>query len=121
MKILKKTIIIIVALAALLTVSTYLFMEQKTFGTLPKGDRLEKIKKSPNYKEGAFQNLTETEVLLKDASYLKMMRRFFTPSKKVAPQGDVPSVKTDLKNINDDHPTLIWFGHSSYLIKSKGM
>jgi L-ascorbate metabolism protein UlaG (beta-lactamase superfamily) len=32
----------------------------------------------------------------------------------------LPSVKTDLKILSDATPTIVWFGHSSYLIKSNG-
>lgn len=31
----------------------------------------------------------------------------------------IPFVKTNLKDINGDIPGIVWFGHSSYLIKSK--
>ena len=33
---------------------------QTQFGKLPSGVRLQKIKNSPNYKNGAFQNLSQT-------------------------------------------------------------
>lgn len=42
-------------------------------------------------------------------------------SKNTEPQQVIPSIKTDLKNLADDKPTIIWFGHSSYLIKFKGL
>ena len=32
------------------------FVNQPSFGRLPKGERLEKIKRSPQYRDGAFQN-----------------------------------------------------------------
>jgi hypothetical protein len=56
----------------------YLFMQQKTFGKLPNGDRLSRIMQSPNYKDGSFQNLSPTEAILKEASMFKMLVEYFT-------------------------------------------
>jgi L-ascorbate metabolism protein UlaG (beta-lactamase superfamily) len=94
-------------------------MQQSAFGTNPEGARLERIQKSPHYKDGSFQNLSPTEVLLKETSYMKMMKEFFNKNEKVAPSSRIPSVQTDLKSIQAQDPTLVWFGHSSYLIRSK--
>jgi L-ascorbate metabolism protein UlaG (beta-lactamase superfamily) len=37
-----------------------------------------------------------------------------------APFHRLPSVKTDLKSLYSEKPVIVWFGHSSYLIHSKG-
>lgn len=50
----------------------------------------------------------------------KVMKDFFTRGNSVLPPHAIPSVKTDLKNFYSDKPSIIWFGHSSYLIHSKG-
>ncbi len=94
---------------------------QPKFGKNPTGKRLDRITKSPNYKVGSFHNLTSTEVLLKSASRTKMFRDFFfgKPASTKPPK-PLPSVKTDLKNLSGEQSTIVWFGHSSYLIKSKG-
>ena len=34
-----------------------IFLQQEKFGATPEGDRLERIKRSPNYKDGAFTNI----------------------------------------------------------------
>jgi len=93
-------------------------MTSKTFGKNPDGQRLEKIKQSPNYKNDIFQNLSQTEVMLPGASMGKMLREYFNKSKLTEPPKRLPSVKTDLKNIQAETPSIVWFGHSSYLIKS---
>lgn len=90
-----------------------------TFGKTPNKNRLEKVKKSPNYKNGAFQNPVPTETTLKDTSMLKMLREFNNRPKTTTPQNPIPSIKTNLKELTADVPTIVWFGHSSYLIKSK--
>ena len=100
---------------------TLIFMQQGTFGRDPAGIRLDRIKNSPNYREGAFQNLEFTPVMPENTSYIGMMRDFIKKDKDNIPPQPIPSVKTDLKALADSVPTIVWFGHSSYLIKSKGV
>ncbi len=90
-----------------------------TLGKTPKGKRVQRIKNSSNYKNEAFQNLTSTEAVLKDATVLKMLKEFRNRPKDTIPPKPIPSVKTDLKTLVAKQPTIVWFGHSSYLIKSK--
>jgi L-ascorbate metabolism protein UlaG (beta-lactamase superfamily) len=115
-KIMFGTLITLVVLA----IGTFLFMQQPAFGKNPKGKRLEQIQQSPNYKDGAFQNQSSTAVLRPDASYWLLIRDNFNKPKDNTPLTPIPSVKTDLTKIADDKATVIWFGHSSYLIKTKG-
>lgn len=92
----------------------------KSFGKNPSGKRLERIKQSPNYKNNAFQNLSQTDQLSKDTSYAKIMKDNFNKSKNAEPKKALPFVKTDLHAINVEEPVIVWFGHSSYLIKING-
>jgi L-ascorbate metabolism protein UlaG (beta-lactamase superfamily) len=92
-------------------------MSLSVYGKLPAGERLRKIKNSSNYKNGSFQNLSKTNALAEDASFCKMMKDFFNKPKNVAPQKSLPSVKTDLKTLQAENPLVVWFGHSSYLVK----
>ena len=118
MRLIKRIIIVTLLVVAVLTAAVFLFMQQKTFGKNPTGQRLERIKKSPNYKNGSFQNLSPTEVLKEGASYLKMMKDMLSRPKTVEPPNPMPSVQTNLKTVHADKPLIVWFGHSSYLIKS---
>jgi L-ascorbate metabolism protein UlaG (beta-lactamase superfamily) len=92
----------------------------KSFGKLPSGKRLEKIKGSPQYKDGSFQNLFETEVMQEGTSFFKIAAKFFSKGIDREPPRPIPFVKTDLKSVSGDKPTIIWFGHSSYLIYIAG-
>jgi L-ascorbate metabolism protein UlaG (beta-lactamase superfamily) len=105
----------------LLVFIVYAFLQQKIFGQNPDADKNERIKNSSNYSNGAFQNLSLTEVTRKGASYSKMIFKFLNKPKDTAPQQLVPSVKTNLASLNDHEPVIVWFGHSSYLIKYKGI
>ena len=51
MKFLKKMILTLVILIATLAIGTYIFMQGKQFGKTPSGKRLERILKSPHYKD----------------------------------------------------------------------
>lgn len=42
----------------------------------------------------------------------------FGKNGKRKPTGTIPSIKTDLKSLAADQDSLIWFGHSSYLIRT---
>jgi L-ascorbate metabolism protein UlaG (beta-lactamase superfamily) len=86
-------------------------------GKLPSGKLLERLKKSPNYKNNGFQNLSDTPMKAEDTSYWKMTRDFLKTHPNTKPPGIIPSVKTDLKNITSNKPVFIWFGHSSYFIR----
>lgn len=108
-------------LVAVLGISTFLFMQQAVFGADPSGSRLERIRKSPHYKDDSFQNLHDTPMLAPDASYGKMMYNFFLGKpKNTEPPAVLPSVRTDLRTLKEDTPVIVWFGHSSYLIKING-
>ncbi len=103
----------------ILTLVGYFFMQQKVFGKKPSSKRLQKIERSTNYKDGAFQNIYPTEVMRKEASYLKMLKEFFNKPKAVNPSEKIPTIITDLKTVRGEKPIIVWFGHSSYLIRSK--
>lgn len=94
-------------------------MTLKVFGRKPTGNRLKRIMASPNYKLGAFQNLEPTEVLRKEASFLKVLKESANRPKTTFPSKPMPTIKTDLLTINGETPTIVWFGHSSYFIRSK--
>ena len=121
MRIVKKILKVLGVFILLLIVTTYFFMQQDSFGKLPTGTRAERVAKSLNYKDGQFTNIVETKMLAENTNYLKMLSQYFFASKvEREPLRPLPSQKTDLKAIPSDKPTLVWFGHSSYLISING-
>ncbi len=92
-------------------------MSLKIGGKLPSGKQLERIRKSPNYKNGAFQNISPTPMKPEGISYWKMMREFFKKHPETAPSFKLPAVITDLGKLDSTEPILVWFGHSSYLLR----
>lgn len=91
------------------------------FGRTPRGKRMERIKQSPNYYKGEFQNQHETPQLTTEGSRAKMMFDFLF-EKRVRNRPDVamPAVKSDLKSLPSDKDLIVWFGHSSYLLQIAG-
>src|SRR5690606_21990263 len=53
-------------------------------------------------------------------SYFKTLREFLNKPKDTQPDKAIETVKTDLKNFNPTEPTIIWFGHSSYILSIEG-
>lgn len=112
---------ITIALLIFILVAGIVFLRQPQFGKLPAGERLEIIKRSPNYKNGAFQNQSITPDLTEGASYFSVIKDFiFEKSKRVRPVDRIPSVKTDLLHLDIQKDVLVWFGHSSYYIQIDG-
>jgi L-ascorbate metabolism protein UlaG (beta-lactamase superfamily) len=50
-------------------------------------------------------------------SYWKMMKEFFKKHPETAPGFKLPSVITDLGKLGSTEPVIVWFGHSSYLLR----
>ena len=94
-------------------------MNTKVFGRTPSGKRLARILQSPHYKEGSFRNIEPTQVMRKGASFTRMLKNYYNKPVTVKPAAILPFVKTDLRQPAGEQPLITWFGHSSYLIRSK--
>lgn len=90
-----------------------------SLGQNPKGQALLYLNKQPNYVKGEFRNLPYTD----DTTHINrvgMLKQVFGKPDSVNPPQLLPWVKTDLKALPDEKPVIVWFGHSSVLIKYKG-
>jgi L-ascorbate metabolism protein UlaG (beta-lactamase superfamily) len=118
---LKKTMIIFFTIVLVLIGATFAFLRQPKFGKLPSGERLFKIEGAENYKNGSFQNLTDAPELPEGVTYWDATKKFlFGKKTDSSPAEEIPSIKTDLKNIDPDEDILVWFGHSSYFMQIDG-
>lgn len=84
-------------------------------------NRWERILQSPNYREGAFRNLSVTSVMSPDTSLFKILRDGLKRPEYTRPSTPLPAVRTDLKALPPGGPVIVWFGHSSYLIHTNGI
>ncbi len=105
----------------LLALITFIFMQQRSFGKLPQGERLKRIERSPQYKNGSFENIENTPMLADGVSYFGMIKDFlFSKGIDREPAEPLPVVNTNLLSLDKNIAQIIWFGHSSYLIAFKG-
>lgn len=116
---LKRIMIALFIILVALTVTVFIYMRLPKFGKLPSGQRLERIKQSPHFREGRFVNLHETPQMTNEKGFGQMMKEYFSAINK-KPNQAIPSIKTDLHNLPKDKDVLIWFGHSSYFIQIEG-
>ena len=113
--------VIFAVVLIILIIVVYVFLQQPQFGRMPTGVRYEKIIKSPNYKNGAFSNLSPTPDLTDGANYYSVMKEFFfQKSKRNQPTSVIPSAKIDLKSLDPQEQVAVWFGHSSYFLQIDG-
>ncbi len=92
----------------------------KIFGQNPKGDRLERIKKSLNY-SNEFNNLEYTPMMSGEVGFFKTFKDFINKPKTTNPSKKLPFIKQDLKNFAELKNAVVWFGHSSYLVAIDGI
>lgn len=91
------------------------------FGKAPAGKHLGLLKSSLNYKDGTFRNILFTAALTEGYSMAGVLYNFiFKRFPRTRPAGDIPSVKTSLKDLPAGKNVLVWFGHSSYFIRLNG-
>lgn len=108
-------------LCAALVIAILIFLQQPQFGKAPTGTRLERIKSSPNYKNGRFQNLENTPDLAEGANMASVLWSFMVDkTPRQVPIDHIPHVQTDLHALDPQTDALIWFGHSSYLLQVSG-
>lgn len=112
---------IIVGIVAVAVIAGFVFVNQPSFGRAPQGERLERIKKSPHYKDGEFRNLHSTVMMTSQKGRLGAFWGFlFKKETDLRPETEIPVIKTDLSKISKDENVLVWFGHSSYFIQVDG-
>jgi len=101
-------------------ISVFVFLNTERFGKHPSGERLKKIKQSPNYKNRGFKNLNDTPMFSEGVGYREVLYEFLFLSKPKEPTEGLPFVKTDLYKLDSNENVLVWMGHSSYFMQLDG-
>lgn len=113
----KKMLIVLVCLI----VGSCLYLQHPKFGTLPAGDRLAIVQRSPNYIDGKFQNLIPTTIVVDESSWWEELREdLWGHGERLTPTTAIPTTKTDLKTLERSADVVIWLGHSSYFMQLGG-
>ncbi|RYZ41939.1 MAG: MBL fold metallo-hydrolase, partial [Sphingobacteriales bacterium] len=114
-------IVFLLVTVSVVGIATITYLQQPQFGRVPTGDRLERVRRSPNYRDGQFQNLSYTPVVGEGYSMSSVMYDFlFGKHPRTRPLNNIPSVKTDLLSLPRDTNVLVWFSHSSYFLQIDG-
>lgn len=104
---------------------SYAVLHSPSFGALPSGERKERILRSPNYRDGRFQNRYPMPPSLQRPSLgdrVKILWCFlFDRPKDVRPTDSIPVVRHDLKKLDRSEDLIVWFGHSGYLLQMDGV
>ncbi len=85
-------------------------------GKLPFGASATRVQASPNYREGSFQNQVPTHLMMGPSKLYDTLRRMATTPER-SPKVALPSIKPDYKAFVQMDQALIWYGHSSYLMR----
>ncbi|WP_189599783.1 MBL fold metallo-hydrolase [Streptomyces lateritius] len=96
----------------------------EAFGADPAGERLERIRRSPNFADGVFQNPVASRTV-PSGSAVELAKVFFQKEARArrAPTGTVPVHATtlaDLAKLPVSGLRLTWMGHSSVLVEIDG-
>lgn len=111
----------IVGIVIIAVVGIVLFLHQPSFGRMPRGERLERIKRSPQYQDGKFNNLHPTPLMTSGKGRFGTMWKFlFSKKEGLYPDHPLSVVKTDLQVLPLNLDAMVWFGHSSYLLQLSG-
>jgi len=100
----------------------YWLLGQPQFGKLPSEEALKRFEKSPQFKNGVFDNTNPTPALTEGVSYFQVIKEFFfTKKERNVPTQKIPTKKIDLLHLSADEEVFVWFGHSSYFIQKEGI
>ena len=91
-------------------------------GAAPAGDRLARIRRSPNYRDGAFRNPDAT-TLATDGSTWKSIRQWLGGHEQRVPPGPMPIVsltRADFARPPASGLRATWLGHSTVLVEIDG-
>jgi L-ascorbate metabolism protein UlaG (beta-lactamase superfamily) len=93
-----------------------------TLGASPEGERLARIQRSPNYRDGAFRNPEATNTTPK-GGMRQMLRRWIGGKEQRVPPGPLPIVtlkRGDFDRAPESGLRATWLGHSTVLVEIDG-
>ena len=117
----KPFIISVVAIMLIASAASLPFVLNAGFGQAPQGVEKSQIERSPNYRDGAFQNALPTPGFTGDKNMVMAWWEFLTAKRENArPTQPLPMVPTDLASLPLGQDTMIWLGHSSWYLQLSG-
>ncbi|MET7684741.1 MBL fold metallo-hydrolase [Streptomyces sp. NPDC005423] len=100
-------------------------LQPAAFGADPSGERLARIRRSPHFKDGVFQNPGGPTSIRPSASMIQFAKVYFDKDERPlrVPEGTVPVHPTAVADLAKPPATglrLTWMGHSSVLAEIDG-
>ncbi|MBA9076058.1 MBL fold metallo-hydrolase [Rufibacter quisquiliarum] len=122
----KKFMLIFLSIIAALAVGITLFVWfAPQFGAAAHGQSLERIQKSPQYRDGKFQNISPTPMMGEQSltEKVKIFAKFLGGVEGATPEDELPQVKltpADFPAPSASEIKVTWFGHSAVLLEVGG-
>ena len=123
LKVLYKMISILMSVVVLLAIFVFFYMRQPQFAELPQQIRFPG-RLTATYEYGLFYNQLPTPVLTRvseKSQVAALMEFLFSKDENANPPAALPSVKTDLHQLNPRENAIVWMGHSSYFLQIDGI
>lgn len=117
----KMLLLVIVAALLSIVLGTAIYAQKGEFGISPSGERLAKIKNSPNYLNGEFQNQISTAKFQEGTTSFSALWEYqFAEKEHLRPNAPIQTKKTELAQLDKEKDIVIWLGHSSFFMQLGG-
>ncbi|WP_420316548.1 MBL fold metallo-hydrolase [Ekhidna sp.] len=125
MKFFKRIMLILVSIIIVIVLAIIIFFRTAPqIGGSPFGDRLERMKSSPNFNDGKFQNTVETKMEMSFADVRKTLAHYlFADKSDKSPKESIqvkPFNATEFASLSDSI-AFTWLGHSTVLFRINGV
>jgi len=123
LKVLYKMISILMSVVVLLAIFVFFYMKHPQFAELPQQTHFTG-RLTASYEGGVFDNQVPTPVLTRvneKSQVAALMEFVFSKDENAKPLAALPSVKTNLHQLNPHENAVIWMGHSSYFLQIDGI
>jgi L-ascorbate metabolism protein UlaG (beta-lactamase superfamily) len=89
------------------------------FGAQPRGMRDDRVRRSPQFRDGSFRNSVPARAIAPGAGR-QMLREMLFGRQRRTPTAVIPLVTPSLAGPSDTGLHIIWYGHSSALVEIEG-
>jgi len=114
-------LVYIIATILLLLISIQVYTKQAPqFGAQLTSELQDKYSSSPNFKDGVFWNLEETNMDMGFKTGLGVARDFLFGDSVRKPSHQIPMAQPNFEENNTDTFKITWFGHSTILVQVSG-
>ena len=123
LKVLYKMISVLMSVVVLLAIFVFFYLKHPQFAELPQQtDFTGRL--TASYENGVFENQLPTPVLTRTnekSQVAALMEFLFSNDENAKPSAALPSVKTNLHELNPRENAVVWMGHSSYFLQIDGI